>query len=59
MHPHVGDVVEPLPSLLIEISVVDERATVDESVPEIADRSLDFALGLRAVGPTARGVKLQ
>ena len=52
MHPHVGDVVEPLPSLLIEIGVVDERPSVDEIVPQIADRTLDFALGLRAVGAT-------
>jgi hypothetical protein len=26
MHPHGGDVVEPLPSLVIEIGVVDECA---------------------------------
>ena len=52
MHPHVGDVVEPLPSLLIEVSVVDECPSVDEIVPQIPDRTLDFALRLRAVGAT-------
>ena len=52
MHPHIGDVVEPVPSLLIEIGVIDKRPSVDEIVPQVADGTLDFALGLRAVGPT-------
>lgn len=45
MHLHVGDGVEPALSLLIEIGVVNERPSVDEIVPEVADRTLDFALG--------------
>jgi hypothetical protein len=43
VQPHVGDVVEPLLSLLIEIGIIDERPSVDEIVPQVADWSLDFA----------------
>ena len=52
MHPHIGDVVEPVPSLLIEIGVIEERAAVDEIVAQVADGPLDFALGLRAIRAT-------
>ena len=52
VHPHIGDVVEPLPALLIEIGVIEKRPAVDEIVAQVADRTLDFALGLRAVGAT-------
>jgi hypothetical protein len=48
MDPHVGDVVEPLPSLLIEIGVIEKPPAVDEIVAQIAHRTLDFAFGLRA-----------
>jgi hypothetical protein len=37
---------------LIEVRVVGKRPAVDEIVPQVADRTLDRALGLRAVGPT-------
>ena len=52
VHPHIGDVVEPLASLLIEIRVIGKRPTVDEIVAQVAHRTLDFALGLRAIGST-------
>ena len=52
VHAHIGDVVEPLPSLLIEVDVIDERPAVDEIVAQIADGALDFPLGLRAVWST-------
>ena len=52
MHPHVSDGVEPVPALLIEVGVVDEGPSVDEIVPQVAHRTLDFALGLRAIRST-------
>ena len=55
VHPHIGDVVEPLASLLIEIRIISKRSTVDEIVAEVAHRTLDLALGLRAVGSTRPG----
>ena len=51
MHPDVGDLVEPVPPLLIEVRIIGKRAAVDEIVTEIADRPLDFALGLGAIRP--------
>ena len=58
MDAYVGDLVEPLLSLLLEVGVVEERPAVDEVVAQIADRTLDFPLGLRAIRATG-GVKLQ
>ena len=52
VHPHIGDVVEPLPALLIEIRIIGKRPPVDEIVAEVAHGTLDLALGLRAVRPT-------
>src|SRR4051794_15950848 len=52
VHPHIGDVVEPLAALQIEVRVIDERPTVDEIVAEVPDGTLDLALGLRTVRPT-------
>ena len=52
MHPHIGHVVEPVASLLIEIPIIRKRPAVGEIVSEIAHGTLDFALGLRAVRPT-------
>jgi hypothetical protein len=52
VHPHIGDLVEPVAALLIEIGIIGKRPAVDEIVAEIAHGTLDFALGLRAVRPT-------
>ena len=38
--------------LLIEIGIMQERAAVDEIAAQVADRALDFALGLRAIRTT-------
>ncbi len=51
LHAGRGDVDEQLPSLLIEVGVVDEGPSVPEIVPQVAHR-LDFALRLRAIGAT-------
>jgi hypothetical protein len=45
VHPHIGNVVEPCPALLVEIRSIGKRPPVDEIVTEIAHGSLDFALG--------------
>ena len=52
VHPHIGDVVEPLASLLIEIGIIGKCAAVGEIVAEVAHGPLDLALGLGAIGPT-------
>ena len=54
VHAHIGDVVEPVPSLLIEIRIIGKRPSVDEIVAEVAHGTLDFALGLRAVRADTR-----
>ena len=51
MHPDIGDLVEPVAALLIEIGIIGKRPPVHEIVAEIAHRTLHFALRLRAVGP--------
>ena len=53
VHPHIGDVVEPVACAAASRSAsLANVAAVDEIVAEIADGPLDFALGLRAIGPT-------
>ena len=52
MHAHIRHPLEPELSLVIKIRIVQERAAVDEIAPEIADRALDFAFRLRAIGTT-------
>ena len=48
---HVGRALQPPRRLLVQILVVDERASVEEVLPEVADRPLHLALGLRPVRP--------
>ena len=52
VHAHIRDALEPELSLVIKIGIVQERPAVDEIAPEVADRVLDFALRMRAIGPT-------
>jgi hypothetical protein len=47
MHPDIGDIVEPLPALLIEIRIIGKCPAIDEIVAEVADRTLDFAVLVR------------
>lgn len=49
---HLGHALGPVLSLLLEVPVIDEAAPVDEIAAQVADRPLDFALGLRATPPT-------
>jgi len=48
----VGDGVEPMAELAVEIVEIAERPRQKEILPDIAERSLDLALRLGAVGPT-------
>jgi len=47
VQPHIGHALESQLPLVIEIGIVEKRATVDEISAHVADRSLDFAFRLR------------
>jgi hypothetical protein len=51
MQPHIGHALEPQLPLVIEIGIVEKRATVHEIPAHVTDRALDFAFRLRAIGP--------
>jgi hypothetical protein len=44
---HIRHALEPTLTLLIQIGIVQKGAAVDEIAAEVADGTLDFALGLR------------
>jgi hypothetical protein len=52
VHARIGDVVEPVAALLIEIGIISKRPPIDEIVAEIPHGTLDLALGLCPVRPT-------
>jgi len=52
VHSHIGHVVQPSPTLLIEVRIIAKRPTVNEIVAQVADGTLDLALGLRSVRAT-------
>jgi hypothetical protein len=47
----VGDTVQPAPELVVEVVEVAERRLEKEILADVAERPLDLALGLRAIGP--------
>src|SRR5258706_5413738 len=47
----VGDLFEPALGLGVQILVVEERAAVEETLAQVADRPLHFALGPGPVRP--------
>src|SRR5262249_34113153 len=49
--PHVSHALEPQLPLVIEIGIVEKRATVHEIPAQGADRPLDLAFRLRPIGP--------
>ena len=51
----VGDLVEPLGELGVQVTQVAESPGQEEVLADIAERPLDFALGLGAVGPAGLG----
>ena len=57
MLPDVGDGIAPVRRLGVEVVVADKRAPVEEALPTIANRPLDFALRLRPIRPTGARAK--
>src|SRR5262249_35021832 len=56
MGADVGDGVEPTGQLSIEVVKVAEGAAEEEVLPDVAERSLNFAFGFSAVRPTGAGL---
>ena len=55
--PRVGDRVEPVAELGVQVVEVLERAGEEEVLADVAVRPLDLALGLGPVGPAGLGVE--
>lgn len=55
MHPRIGDRGEPVEHLRVQVCIRQKRAPVQEAVTQVADRPLDFALGLDAIRPADPG----
>ena len=55
--PRVGDGVEPVPQLGVEVLEVAERAGEEEVLADVAERALDLALGLGPVRPAGAGLE--
>jgi len=51
----VGDLVEPLAELVVEVAEVAEAAGEEEVLADVAERALDLALGLGPVGLAGLG----
>ena len=51
----VGDAVEPVAELAVEVIEIAERATEEEVFADVAERPLDLALRLGAIGPAGPG----
>jgi hypothetical protein len=55
VHAHVGNPLQPRLPLVVEVGIIQEGAAIDEVAAQVADRTLDFAFGLGAIGPTRAG----
>jgi len=53
----IGDVVEPMPELSVEIIEIAERSAEEEVLANIAERSFNFTLGLGPVRPAGLGLE--
>ena len=51
----VGDIVQPLPELGVEVVEVAEAAGEEEVLADVAERALDLTLGLGPIGPARLG----
>lgn len=51
MHAGIGGVREPVVRLGAEIRIAEKVAAVEQIAAHAANRPLDFAFGLRAIGP--------
>ena len=57
VHARIGDRVEPVPELGVEVVEIAEDAAEEEVLADVAERPLDLALGLGPVGPA--GLRLE
>ena len=57
VHARIGDRVEPMPELGVQVVEVAERAGEEEVLADVAERPLDLALGLGPVGPAGLGLE--
>ena len=57
MHPRIGDRVEPVAQLGVEIVEIAEAAGEEEVLADVAERPLDLALGLGPVRPAGLRVE--
>ena len=55
MHARIGDVIEPLPQLRVQVFKAAEAAAEEEVFPNVAERTFHLALGLGAIGFTGFG----
>ena len=57
MHARIGDVVQPVAQLRVQVVEIAEDAAEKEVLANITKRPLDLALGLGAIGPAGARVK--
>lgn len=57
MHPRIGDGIQPMPELGIEIIEIAEGARQEEVLADVAERPLDLALCLGTIRLARSGVK--
>ena len=57
MHAWIGDRVEPMTELLVQVVEVTERAAEEEVLADVSERPLDLALRLGPIGPA--GARLE
>lgn len=62
LHPGIDDLAPPCVELGVEIADIAERTGQEEVLPDVAERTLNLALGLRPVrfaGPRRRALVVQ
>jgi hypothetical protein len=57
MHPKIGDRIQPMTELIVEVVEIAEGAAEEEVLADIAKWPLDLALCFRPIWPQARGSK--
>src|ERR1700736_2307454 len=57
MHPRIGDRIQPMAELTIEVVKIAEGAAEEEVLADVSERPLDLAVGLGPIGPA--GARLE
>ena len=57
MHARIGDRIEPMTELVVEVVEIAERAAEEEVLADVAERPLDLALRFGAIGPAGARLK--